>query len=115
MQQITSITSVPKQRMQIVLDNNENFIFELYYSTRTQSWYFAFEYKDIQVSCLKVVLTPNALRQFKKLIPFGIAFTSSGNIEPFKQDDFLSGRINIFILNEEEVKQIEQEVFNEDF
>lgn len=115
MQQITSLTSNPKQSMQLVLDNNENCLFELFYSVRAQSWYFGFEYKDIQVSCLKVVLTPNALRQFKKLIPFGIAFTSSGNIEPFKQNDFSSGRINVFILNKEEVRQIEQEVFNEDF
>lgn len=114
MQQITSITSQPKQRMQLVLDNNETCDFELFFSSRNQAWYFSFGYKEVKATFLKVVLTPNALRQFKNIIPFGIAFITTGNVQPFKADDFSSGRINIFVLNEDEVKEIEQEIYNEE-
>lgn len=114
MQQITSITSQPKQRMQLVLDKNETFDFELIYSLRNQAWYFSFSYKEIKASLLKVVLTPNALRQFKNILPFGIMFSTTGYVQPFKPDDFSSGRIQMYVLNKEEVLQIEQEIYNEE-
>lgn len=114
MQQITSITSQPKQRMQLVLDNNETCDFELFFSLRNQAWYFSFAYKDTKATFLKVVLTPNALRQFKNIIPFGIMFSTTGYVQPFKLDDFSSGRISMFVLNEDEVLQVEQEVYNEE-
>ena len=112
MQQITSITSSPKQQMTLVLDNNETVDFYLYYLPRQQSWFFNFTYNDITAKCSRIVLTPNALRQFKRLIPFGIAFAAEGNVEPFDIEDFSSGRVSMFVLNEDEVQQIEEDIFN---
>ena len=112
MQEITSLTSSPKQNHTLVLENNETAELKLYYSVRQQSWYFDIEYKNIKATCLKVVITPNALRQFKRLIPFGIAFISLGDVEPYDLEDFSSGRVQMYLLNADEVKQIEADVFN---
>ena len=112
MQQITSFTSRPKQRMTLALDNNETADFNLYYSPRLQSWFFDITYKELTVNCSRVVLTPNSLRQFKNNIPFGIAFTAESFVEPFALDDFSSGRVSMFVLNSDEVKLIESEIFN---
>ena len=112
MQQITSITSSPKQQMSLVLDNNETVDFKLYYLGRQQSWFYDFIYNDLTVKCSRVVLTPNALRQFKHNIPFGISFSSDDYVEPFSIDDFVSGRVSMYVLNKDEVQQIESEIFN---
>lgn len=111
MQQITTLTNEPKQRHQLVLENNETVDFRLYYSARQQSWYFNFTYKDLTVNCLKVVLSPNTLRNFKRLIPFGITFDTEGYTEPFQLDDFSSGRVKMYVLTSEDVEEIEQAVY----
>ena len=113
MEIITSLTSHPNQLHQLVLENRESAEFRLYYLGRQMSWYYDITYKELTINCQKVVLTPNSLRQFKNIIPFGIAFFSDSDIEPFKLDDFTSGRIKMGILNKEEVRQIEEEIYNQ--
>lgn len=112
MQIITTLTDYPNQRHQLVLENRESADFRLYFLGRQMSWFYDITYKDITINCNKVVLTPNSLRQFKNILPFGITFYTDGNVEPFKIDDFSSGRIKMAVLNSDEVKQIEQEVYN---
>lgn len=112
MQEITTLTSHPNQRHQLVLENRESADFRLYFLARQRSWYYDITYNDITINCNKVVLTPNSLRQFKHILPFGLAFYTDGNVEPFKVDDFSSGRIKMGVLNADEVKQIEQEIYN---
>ena len=109
---ITTLTNYPNQRHQLVLENNESVDFRLYFLARQRSWYFDITYNNLTINCVKVVLTPNALRQFRKNIPFGITFYTGGYVEPFKDDDFSSGRIKMGVLNAYEVEQIEQEVYN---
>ena len=112
MQKITSITSRAKQKFSLVLENNETVEFLLYYLPRQQGWFYDFTYNNLTVKSSRAILTPNALRQFKNIIPFGIAFIGDGYVEPFAIDDFSSGRISLYVLNKDEVQQIESEVFN---
>ena len=98
--------------MTLALENNETVDFYLYYSPRQQSWFFDFTYKTLTVNCSRVVLTPNSLRQFKNIIPFGIAFTAESFVEPCAIDDFSNGRVSMFVLNSDEIQQIESEIFN---
>lgn len=113
MQEITTLTSSPKQLHTLVLDNNEKVDFKLYYLSRQEAWFFDIQYKDLIVNCSKVVLTPNALRQFRKIIPFGIAFVTTGFVEPFQITDFSSGRVKMYVLNSTEVQNVEQEILNQ--
>lgn len=109
---ITTLTDYPNQRHQLVIEDGNSADFHLYFSGRQMSWYYDISYQNIIINCNKVVLTPNSLRQFKNQLPFGIAFYTDGFVEPFKLDDFSSGRIKMAILNSEEVKQVEEEVYN---
>lgn len=112
MQQITSIKSAYNQRMQLLLENNETVNFNIYFSARQQCWYYDFEYKNIICNGSKIVLSPNSIRQFKNILPFGFMFISDSYVEPFSIDDFSSGRISFFLLNKEEVQQVEREIYN---
>lgn len=112
MQQITSITSSANQQMQIVLDNNETVDFHIYYSVRMKSWYYDFSYKNFICNGSKVVLCPNSIRQFRNILPFGFMFASDSYVQPFKQDDFATGRIVLNVLNADEIQQVEREIYN---
>ena len=113
MQLINELTSNPIQTMKLVLDTKETVQFNLRFMPTQQSWYFDFIYNDIECYGLKVALYPNVLRHFKNMIPFGIMFTSNDHVEPFKLDDFSTNRIQMFVLNENEIKEIEVMAFNE--
>lgn len=109
---ITSITNSVNQKMQIVLENNETVDFHLYYKPRTLSWYYDFTYKNLTCNGSKVVLSPNSIRQFRRILPFGFYFSSDSFVEPFRQDDFSSGRIMMAVLNSDEMALIERELYN---
>lgn len=110
---ITSITSEPKQRLVLNLDNNESAIMRLYYYSTQKSWYFDIEYKDYINNGNKVVLTMNALRHLKNKLPFGLAFVSGSNAEPFLLNDFSSGNVLMILLNQDDVQEIEDVVYSE--
>ena len=109
---ITSITSQPRQRLILRLENNESAIMRLYYYSSQKSWYFDIEYKDYINNGNKVVLTLNALRHLKNKLPFGISIISGSNAEPFQLDDFVNKNVLMLLLNKEEVEEIEDVVYN---
>ena len=113
MQIITSITEQPKQRFNLKLDNNETATMRLYYYQSQNSWYFDIEYNGRENNGNKVVLTFNALRHLKRIIPFGIGFISESNADPFALDAFTSGRVLMVLLNEDDVQTIEETIYNE--
>lgn len=113
MQQITNLTSSVKQRMQLILENDETADFFLHFNGRMQAWYFDFTYNDITAKNLKVCLHPNILRQFRRLIPFGIAFAADNLVEPFQEASFSSGACNMYILSQDEVQEVEESFYNE--
>ena len=115
MQIITSITSNPKQRFVLRLDNNEAVIMHLYYYPTQQSWYFDIDYNGYINRGNKVVLTMNALRHLKKRLPFGIAFVSGSTAEPFQLEDFSSGNVLMLLLNEQDVIDIEELIYSGEF
>lgn len=113
MQQITSLTNDSKQRMTINLEDNQGSVeFFLYYAPTQYSWYYDFTYNDYTSNGNKVVLNVNALRHLKKIIPFGLMFQAEGNIEPFKIDDFSTQRVQLYVLNSDDVNTIEEEIYD---
>ena len=111
MEQVTNLTSSIKQQMELILPNDETCDFFLHYNGRMQAWYFSFTYKDITAANLKVCLHPNILRQFRRLIPFGIAFASNNLVEPFQEASFSSGACNMYILDTDEVQEVEEQFY----
>lgn len=111
MEQIVGITSDYRQNFQFLAPNGETVDCTLYYYLTQQSWFFDFTYKDYSCYCQKVVLTPNALRHLKNIIPFGIAFYSDDKVEPIFIDDFETERVKMLLLDSDEVKEVELNVY----
>lgn len=112
MRLITSITADPKQRFVLKLDNNESAIMRLYYYASQKSWYFDIEYKNYKNNGNKVVLTMNALRHLRDKLPFGIAFLAGSGAEPFQLEDFVNENVIMVLLNEDDVQEIEETIYN---
>lgn len=112
MYQITNLTSEADQKFQITLENGGIVDFRLYYYPTQLSWFFDFTYRDYTCNCQRVVLSPNALRHLKNILPFGIAFDSDDQVEPVFYDDFESERVKMYLLNTDEVLEVEQELYN---
>ena len=109
---ITSITNDSKQSFTLRLENNETARIYLYYLTTQSSWYFDIEYKDYINRGNKVVLTMNALRHLNNILPFGLAILSSSSADPFQINDFSNRNVLMVLLDEEEVREIEETVYN---
>lgn len=83
----------------------------LRYMPRIQRWIFNINYNNFTVNGLAVVASPNILRQWKNIIPFGIACTCAGGLDPFRIDDFSNGVANLYLLNSDDIAAVETEFF----
>lgn len=112
MQLINTITDEPKQSFQVYIEGNDTLYIKLYYCITQKSWFYDFSYKNYTCNGSRVVLTYNSIRHLKNLLPFGIAFLTDGNAEPCSLNDFSSGRIKMYILDSNEVNEVESEIYN---
>ena len=112
---ITSLTTQPRQRFTLKLDDNTTAIMELYYYASQQSWYFDIEYGEYKNKGNKVVLGLNVLRHLRNKLPFGIAFLSGSPADPFQLQDFAEGNVIMLLLNKEDVQEMEELVYNGQF
>lgn len=112
MELINNLTDSPRQSFQVPIEAGGYIQFDLYYFVTQKSWFFDFTYNNYTSKCNRVVLSPNTLRNLKNVIPFGLAFMAEGNVEPFSLTDFSTGRVGMYILNAEEVQEIESTIYN---
>lgn len=111
MKRINSITADYRQKFKFLTETGEQVQFRMYYYITQQSWFFDFSYNNYTCNCQRITLSPNALRHLKNIIPFGVAFMSDDKVEPIFIDDFESGRVQMFVLNADEVKEVEQNIY----
>lgn len=112
MRQITEIDSTPRQRLNLVGENNERISFTLQYRPTQQSWYFDLSYEGFEVYGVKLLNSPNVLRQWINVLPFGISCAVPDGTDPYFVDDFTSERVVVYLLNAEEVQLVESGVLS---
>ena len=111
MRQITSISDDSKQAMSIVLDNGEKIAFSLEYISNQRGWFMSFVYGDrLTVKGHRIVTSPNMLRAFKESVPFGISCVTNDKQEPINLDDFSTGRCTLYLLNSDDVEDVENNI-----
>lgn len=113
MKQITDIDSDPRQRFQTQIDGGTLATFEFWFSDVNIGWYFTVSYEDFASSNLRLVTSPNCLNTYRNLIPFGLACVTDDGYEPWFLDDFVNGRVRVYILNQDEVLEVQEQLFTE--
>ncbi len=104
---INELTDDFKQKHSIILPNGRTADLILEFKPQQTGWFMSLTYLEFTVTGYRVTCSPNFTRQFKNLIPFGIACFVDQNQEPMFQEDFSSGRAKLYLLTSEEVAALE--------
>lgn len=112
MRQITEISSEPKQRFDIVTEDNQTFELKLEYSDQQEGWFYSITFGILTINNSRIVTGTNILRAYKNILPFGISILTDDLSEPTRIDDFSTQRVKFFILNQDEVKGVETDFYN---
>jgi hypothetical protein len=109
MLEIKNITSDTKQRRTIILPDFSQIEMVMYFMPLQLGWFFSYlNYQNFTIRGLRITNNPNMLRQWKNILPFGMACFSAQEREPQLQQDFSSGASKIYILTSQEVKDYEE-------
>lgn len=109
MRLITELNADPKQNFKIGLPDGTTVDFTIRYVANQAGWFYTVirEVGNFQVSNRRLVTSPNMLRAFRNVIPFGFALSTSDGQEPIFKDDFVTGRAKLYLLDSADVAAAE--------
>lgn len=108
MKKITPLSDDAKQSMSVATDDGQKVSLTLEYVQANQGWFISIGYgTTFLISKRRLVTSPNILRAFKGIIPFGIACVTTDKQEPVYKSDFASGRASLYLLTPSDVAYVE--------
>lgn len=108
---INNLTDFADQVTTLQLPDGTTTTLELIYQGATERWVLNLVYGDFIANGVGICCYPNVLRQWKNILPFGIACVTADQTDPFAPTDFSSGRATLYLLTAEEVISLEDTVF----
>lgn len=111
MRYLNKITDQALQRFNLTGNPGERTIATLRYMPTQQNWVMDLQYNDFILNGITVTTSPNILRAYKNLIPFGICCNSTDGLDPYLIDDFAVQRCNLYLLDRADVLAIEAGLF----
>ena len=105
MLQVENITNEPFQRHSILYENYE-IVLTLRYLHRCSIWIMDLEYIDWAVSGIKLSCGVKHIAGQNQSFDFFVSDESNNGIDPYKQDDFSSGRNILYLLERADVEEI---------
>lgn len=96
-----NLTGIPGVQIQVLLK----------FLPRVQRWFMDISYGTFQANGIGVVSSPNLLRQWKNIIPFGIACINVNGLDPYAIDDWVNGASSFLLLDSVDVANVEQQFF----
>ena len=112
MKQILELTTTYKQERLVVLESGLVFTLGLEYVVNQMGWFYYILFGKFATHGNRLVTSSNILRQYKNILPFGVAVMTIDGTDPFLIDDFVTGRVRVFTLNSDDVNFIEATLYN---
>lgn len=112
MYRLTTISEEPNQNLIFQLDDGTSLSCTLSYYRGQRGWFYSIQYGELLLNSRRIVTSLNMLRQFRDIIPFGLACLTTDGLEPIFKNDFKSGRAALFFLNEEDIERVEYLIQN---
>ncbi len=110
MQQLNNLTNDANQLMTFTLTDGSDLKLVFIYRPAIQRWSLNVSHALLTLNGVNLCLGPNILRQWRNIVPFGLAVLSKDGLDPVDISDFQTGRITVYVLTPEEVQQVENEV-----
>lgn len=111
MQKITSLTNDYKQKIKIPIYTGKILELNFKYSESQSCWFYEFIYEGFRAGWYMLVNSPNALREFQFILPFGIGCSVTDGQDPYFLNDFITGRVSVYILTKDEVFEIGRKLY----
>lgn len=105
---LTGLTAQPIQTVRASLDTGERVKLTFSFRPAVGMWFLDIEYRSRRWRGLRMNNNLNLLRQWKNVIPFGIAIFAPEFTEPLLINDLSTRRVRIGILTKAEVATLEQ-------
>ena len=112
MRLLDKLTEDAQQHYILMGEAGELIDFRLRFMPRVTRWEFDIAYRELNLKGAGLTVSPNVIRAYRNLIQFGLMVTSEDQLDPFYQNDFTTGRIKIYLLNNAEKLEIEQLVYS---
>lgn len=109
---VTGITAQAKQSMFLVLNDGSQLSWVVEYRPNQLGWFANFEWQTWSLNGLRLTASPNLLRQWSNLLPFGIAIQTVENREPINRTDFTDGTATAFLLDATDVALVNTVTFS---
>lgn len=110
MQLLNNLTDAADQVMTVTIADGSLATLEFFYRPAVQRWTLDITHPLLTMHGFNVCLGPNILRQWRNIIPFGIAVTSTIGLDPIQVDDFANGVCSVYTLSAAEVLLVESEI-----
>lgn len=118
MNSITGLTDQSAQNSFILLEDGSRAELGLFYRPQQLGWFYDIKWPGspglpvpFETRGRRLVASPNILRQYRKLIPFGLMMFTIDNLEPLGLSCFVDGTADLILLNSAEVLEIEARGF----
>jgi hypothetical protein len=110
---IDVLSDEPYQSVTVPLASGDQVKLSFRYVDNQKGWFYSISFKGKSVAVnRRLVICANLLRSMRGYISFGLACTSSDGYEPVFQNDFSSGRVQVFLLNPSDVIYAETVISN---
>lgn len=110
MQQLDTFTDAANQLFNVPLADASILQLAFIFRGATQRWTVDIVHPQLTLHGFDLCLGPNIVRQWRNVVPFGIALTSVDDLDPVQPQDFQTGRVSVFILSPAEVQQVETDI-----
>lgn len=118
MNSITGLTTQTAQTSFILLEDGSRAELSLFYRPQQLGWFYDIRWPGNERLAVpfetfgrRLVASPNMLRQYRRLIPFGLMLFTIDNLEPMGRTCFVDGTADLILLNEADVLEIEARGF----
>ena len=111
MKNIDFLNNNPKQAYTVQQENGDVFNFNIEYKPTQQKWYYDVIKDDLTIINNELVISPNILKQYTNILNFGIMVYSNDFIDPFDLNDFITNRVSLYLLNENDIEDVEIGLF----
>lgn len=113
---VDTLDDSPSQQTSVKLSDGSSVIFTFVFRPRLQRWVLnVSDNSTFTANGLMLCVHPNLLRSFRRVIPFGLAVVSTDGADPFTLQDFSTGRISLYVLDNTttntDVTYVEENIF----
>jgi len=108
---INKLNSDAFQKIVLTGNAGQRIIMNLRFIPTQDLWMADFELDDFILKGILIVTSPNILRNYSNIIPFGILVTTTDGQDPRSVNDFESESALMYLLSSDEVQNIEGALF----